>query len=122
MQTFRILVADDDPSVRHVAVMRFKALGYDVDEAENGAEAVRLCIEEGRRYDVILMDYSMPVMTGDEAIRALKAHPATRHIPIIALTANDPTLCEEAGADEVVLKPYSGRQLAALVERLAVAP
>ncbi len=87
----RILIAEDNPLNREIAVELLEDFGFEVDTAENGQEAVQK-IEEGKagQYDVILMDIQMPVMDGYEAtqkIRQLKDCPLST-IPIIAMTAN----------------------------------
>lgn len=94
--------------------------GYAVEGTNNGVEAV----EEARRLlpNLILMDLALPRMNGWDAIRLLKSHPETRHIPIIALTGHvQPKfadLARQAGADTVLLKPCPLHQLLGAVERL----
>jgi len=87
--------------------------GYELLEAENGAEALTTVARQ--RPDLILMDIQLPVMDGYEATRRLKADPATKSIPIIVVTSyalsGDETKAREAGCDAYVTKPYSPRQL-----------
>ena len=80
-----VLVADDSFDSRDMygEILRFG--GYDVLEAENGAEAVDLALS--RHPDVIVMDLCMPRMDGWEAISRLKSNPQTKSIPVVALTA-----------------------------------
>jgi len=87
--------------------------GYEVVEAENGKEALEAVAK--RRPDLILMDIQLPIMDGYEATRRIKADPALRLIPIIAVTSHTTSGGEEkaraAGCDDFVGKPYSPRQL-----------
>lgn len=117
-----VLIAEDH-AMNVVAVRDYlEAKGYRVSVAENGREAIRLAQE--LRPDLIMMDVQMPVMDGIEATRLLRALPDRRlaRTPIIAVTAlamiNDRELCLAAGANEYVAKPYSLRELHALIGRL----
>jgi len=87
--------------------------GYELLEAENGAEALTAVARQ--RPDLILMDIQLPVMDGYEATRRLKADPATKSIPIIVVTSyalsGDEAKAREAGCYAYVSKPYSPRQL-----------
>ena len=75
----RLLITDDDTSVRKVLTRWFEYQGFSVDEAENGRIAVEKCSRES--YDVVTMDNDMPVMNGEEAVREIKA--ANPTLPII---------------------------------------
>jgi CheY-like chemotaxis protein len=68
----RVLIVDDDGGTRHLLALMFLVEGFDVvGEAENGLEAVRMAVET--QPDLIVLDYRMPVMRGDEAARLLRA-------------------------------------------------
>ncbi len=103
----RILVAEDNPINRELAVCLLEAVGAVVDAVEDG----RLAVEQATRvaYDCILMDLQMPVMDGLEATRRLRENPATRQVPVLALTANssreDRARCMDSGMDDVIAKP-----------------
>lgn len=87
----RILLAEDHAINREIMVMLIRQLGMDVDEAENGKEALERFIRSPQGfYSVILMDIQMPVMDGLEAAKKIRAssHPDCSSIPIIALSAN----------------------------------
>ncbi len=112
----KILVVEDDSMNRNMIVHRLAWEGYDVIIAADGAEAVALA--QAERPDLILMDMGLPVMTGWEATRQLKAATAeTAGIPIIALTAyaldTDRAKALAAGCDEYEAKPMQFRQLLA---------
>ena len=87
--------------------------GDTVFEAANGREGIDLAIE--KKPDLILMDIQMPVMDGMEATRLIKAKPATRHIPIVALTGyamdGDKKRMLEAGCDGYLSKPFKIKEL-----------
>jgi signal transduction histidine kinase len=115
-----VLLADDTEMNRHLARILLQRLGWQVTEAENGAEALRLLAE--RRYDLVLMDCMMPVMDGYEACRRLRAAEArdgAPRVPVIALTASaidgDRQRCLDAGMDDYLSKPFTGAQLGAMV-------
>jgi CheY-like chemotaxis protein len=92
--------------------------GDTVFEAVNGREGVDLAIE--KKPDIIFMDIQMPVMDGMEATRQIKANPATRHIPIVALTgyamAGDKKRMLEAGCDAYLSKPFKIKELFQTIE------
>ena len=92
---------------------------YDIVEAENGEQA--LAEAAAKRPDLILMDIQLPVMDGYEATRRLKADPALRSIPVIAITSyalgEDEERARAAGCDDFVPKPYSPRMLLAKVRQ-----
>ncbi len=119
----RILIAEDHPDNREMLTRRLERRGYEVFTAENGAEAVERAKECAP--DLILMDISMPVMSGLEATRALRRIPATQHIAIVALTAHAMESarleCMEAGCDAFATKPVDFAGLLATIESVAAA-
>lgn len=117
----KLLLAEDQPINRKLAVAVLSKRGHTVVPAENGLEAVALFGEE--KFDVILMDIQMPEMDGYRAaaeIRALEARNGGSHVQIVAVTAHalarEHRRCMEAGMDSVLIKPYSPEQLIAAVE------
>jgi two-component system cell cycle response regulator DivK len=120
--TKRILVVEDTEDNRQIMRDLFTNVGYELIEAVTGEEGVRMA--EAERPDLILMDIQLPVMDGYEATRRIKANPALKHIPIIAVTSyalsGDEEKTRAAGCDAYVSKPFSPRQLLAKVrEHLA---
>jgi signal transduction histidine kinase/CheY-like chemotaxis protein len=109
----RILVADDKPELRLLVVKLLRAAGFEVDEVENGYEAVQRF--ETHRPDLILMDLRMPVMDGYRAICRIKSAARGRATPIIALTASAFDDQREAilaaGADDFIRKPIQTVEL-----------
>lgn len=103
----KILYVEDNEDNIYVLENRLKRLGHTVLIARDGATGVQLATREVP--DLILMDLSLPVLDGWEATRQIKAAPATRHIPVIAITANamagDREKALAAGCDEFDTKP-----------------
>lgn len=102
-----ILLVEDNEMNRDMLSRRLERKGYRVVAAHDGGHGHDLAHSE--QPDLILMDMSLPVMNGWEVTRLLKADPATRHIPIIALTAHalatDKVKAIEAGCDDYDTKP-----------------
>ena len=118
--TGRILVVDDiDANVRLLQA-KLQAEYYDVLTAPNGPEALKMAADE--RPDLVLLDVMMPGMDGFEVCRRLKNEPATRHIPVVLVTAldgrGDRITGLEAGADEFLTKPIDDILLFARVKSL----
>ena len=113
----RALVVDDSEINRLVARDMLESLGYGVDVARNGAEAVEAAAQG---YDLILMDCLMPVMDGYEATARIRKV-ERRHTPIVAITASvlpgDRERCLAAGMDEYLSKPLDPEELASIAER-----
>jgi two-component system cell cycle response regulator DivK len=117
----RILIAEDHPDNREMLTRRLERRGYEVRCAENGAEAVDMAKES--LPDLILMDISMPVMSGIEATKMLRQTPDTSGVKIVALTAHAMESarreCMEAGCDDFATKPVDFAGLIALIEKHA---
>lgn len=113
----KILLVEDNEMNRDMLSRRLQKKGYEVVTAVDGVEGVALAVSEAPA--LILMDMSLPVVDGWEATRQLKASPATRSIPIIALTAHamsgDREKALEAGCDDFDTKPV---ELARLLEKI----
>ena len=116
----KILLVEDNEMNRDMLSRRLTRRGYDVVMAVDGAEGVRMAATE--RPTIILMDMSLPGLDGWEATRQLKAAPATRAIPIIALTAHamsgDREKALQAGCDDFDTKPVDLPRLLAKIEAL----
>jgi signal transduction histidine kinase/ActR/RegA family two-component response regulator len=119
-----VLVVEDDATNRMIVCTMLANAGHRFVAAAGGNEAMRLIARGG--IDVVLMDWQMPDMDGLEATRCIRrgaAGPASRGIPIIALTANafaeDRTACLEAGMNDFLTKPVLAGELVERVERWA---
>ncbi len=116
----RLLLAEDNPVNQTVALRQLKKLGYEVDLARDGAEAIRLFQEH--KYPLILMDCQMPEVDGYEATRQIRqlanGHPPVR---IVAMTANamrgDRERCLKEGMDDYITKPVRVEELRAAIEK-----
>ncbi|MDQ6642172.1 MAG: response regulator transcription factor [Actinomycetota bacterium] len=106
----RILVVDDDLTVREVVVSYLRAAGHEVDEAGEGETGLKLFAE--RRPDLVVLDLMLPGIDGLETCRRIRA---TSQVPVVMLTAlgdeGDRVTGLELGADDYVSKPFSPREL-----------
>ena len=111
----RILIADDDERIRELVRLYLEAEGYEIDEAENGNDA----LEKVRHgiFDLVILDLMMPGLDGWTVCKILRKE---TKVPIIMLTAkgeeNDRVLGFDLGADDYVVKPFSPRELSARVK------
>jgi DNA-binding response OmpR family regulator len=113
----RIVVADDEVDVRELVAYRLSRSGYEVIEAQDGEQALRLALADPP--DLAVLDVMMPKLNGYELTRRLRAEPATERVPIILLTARaqeaDVSQGFEAGADDYLRKPFNPDELLARV-------
>src|SRR5215212_2772956 len=116
----KVLLVEDNEMNRDMLSRRLERRGYEVVIAVDGESGLALAGSEAP--DLILMDMSLPVLDGWEATRRLKAEPATRHIPVIALTAHamssDREKALEAGCDDYDTKPVELPRLLGKIEAL----
>lgn len=116
--TKRILIVDDDESMRLLLAEYFRRLGYEVVERKNGAEAFDLAVAQ--RFDCFIFDVTMPGMSGLELLRRVREREVWT--PALFLTARDELSDKEAGfkvgADDYLAKPFNPRELELRVEAL----
>ena len=116
----RILVIEDESDLQQVLDYNLRQTGHDVIAAALGQEGLRLAREH--RPDLVVLDLMLPDLAGTEVCKALKRDPATRHIPVLMLTAKgeeiDRVLGFELGAEDYVVKPFSVRELLLRIQAL----
>ena len=114
-----VLYVEDNEYNRKIVRQLFKSTSYKLLEAVDGEDGVALAQKE--LPNLILMDVQLPKMSGLDATRLLKADARTSHIPIIVITSfalsGDRERAAEAGATSYLAKPYSPRELLALVRQ-----
>jgi len=113
----RILVVEDEEDNRRIVRDLLTSVGYEIIEAVTGEAGVTAA--ETQLPDLILMDIQLPGLDGYEATRRIRANPALRKIPIIAVTSyalsGDDVKAFEAGCNAYVSKPFSPRALLAKI-------
>ncbi len=116
----RVLIVDDAPTVRMYHRQVIEALGVEVDEAENGVEALEKCLV--RAFDLLLVDVNMPKMDGYRLVREVRAHPDLRAIPAVMISTEaaetDREQAFRAGANHYMVKPVRPEALRACVRVL----
>ena len=120
----KVLIADDEPNIVTSLEFLMRSCEYEVRVARDGEEALRMA--EDFLPDVLLLDVMMPRCDGFEVCRRLRGNPATRGVRILMLTAHgrgaeiDRGLA--VGADAYVTKPFSNKELVAMVRGLLPQP
>ncbi len=111
----KLLIADDEENIREVVREYAEFEGHEIDEAENGMEAVSLCREND--YDLVILDIMMPKLDGFSACKEIKKQ---KDVPIIMMSARseeyDKLFGFELGIDDYVTKPFSPKELMARVQ------
>ena len=109
----KILIIEDTENNRVLLTRRLRPRGYDIITAEDAEKG--LLLVESERPDLVLMDVGLPGLNGWDATRQLKSNPATKHVPVIALTAHamdgDREKAIAAGCDEYEIKPIDFNRL-----------
>jgi len=115
---YKILLAEDEPTMRRLMGMLLKRQGHEVIEAENGVPVVDLALKH--QPDIILLDIMMPVMDGFETLRRIRATPDIDDIPVIFLSAKsqieDRVEGLRMGADDYLIKPADPNELMARID------
>lgn len=110
----RILVADDDPVVRHLVASVVKREGYTPITAEDGREAIRI-LQSDAGFDAAVFDMVMPHLEGIDIIRHMRTEKRLMRIPVIMMTSETELKLVkdsfEAGATVFLPKPFTARQL-----------
>ena len=116
----KILIADDSRTFRHLEEELLRRRGYELLQAENGAQAIQLAVQE--LPDLILLDLQMPVMDGAKALAVLKGSDKTSGIPVVMITTvghdAQRDLMLKAGAARFLAKPINGADLLTAIREL----
>ena len=106
LERVSILVAEDDESIREILGLFLRSCGANVEFAENGLQSVQKVLE--KKFDIVLMDLSLPIMSGEKAVDLLRL--AKVSIPIIGVTAYDDEArkkeCLSKGFSDFLTKPF----------------
>jgi two-component system chemotaxis response regulator CheY len=110
----RFLVVDDFSTMRRIVRNLLKELGFtNVEEAEDGAVALQKL--RGGAFDFVISDWNMPNMTGIELLRAIRADPALKHLPLLIITAEakkeNIVEAAQSGASGYIVKPFTAATL-----------
>ncbi|WP_319525587.1 response regulator [uncultured Desulfosarcina sp.] len=110
---YKILTVDDSKTIRMIVKKAFKPYNCELFEGENGVEGLAIAAKE--MPDLIILDITMPVMTGIEMLGKLKAESALKDIPVIMLTAEsgkeNVMQIVKMGVKDYIVKPFKGEQL-----------
>jgi CheY-like chemotaxis protein len=115
----KVLVIDDDWSIRQILQVLLNDLGLDILEARHGSDGLR--IAQQQRPDAILLDWKMPGMDGLTVLQHLRSSSVTKSIPVIMLTSDahllSPAQISQLGVIEVIAKPFESRTLCQRIAR-----
>ncbi len=110
---YKILTVDDSKTIRMIVKKAFKSYNCELFEGENGVEGLAIAAKE--KPDLIILDITMPVMTGIEMLEKLKAEDELKNIPVIMLTAEsgkeNVMQIVKMGVKDYIVKPFKGEQL-----------
>jgi two-component system phosphate regulon response regulator PhoB len=113
----RVLIVDDDPDIREVVAAMLEAVGLVVTAVESGEDALARVVSEA--FDLLVLDWNLPRMTGLELCRILRKTPALVGLPVLFLTANassqDMVEAFASGGDDYVVKPFRAPELGARI-------
>ena len=110
----RVLVVEDDAVFRDWLSQALERRGYTTTQSNNGAEAISLF--SNHDFDVLLVDYRLPFMTGDELAKQIKKIAPEQ--PVIIVTGHPSFRCLDDSADAILFKPFDAGELGQVIERL----
>ena len=117
----RILTIDDSRTIRDMLMVTLSGAGFNVQQANDGQEGIDVLDKE--TFDVVITDINMPKKDGYDVIRAMRANPAHKGVPILVLTTEADTekrqIAREAGATGWMVKPFDPERLVATVRKVA---
>jgi len=114
----KAIVVDDSRSMRAIISKQLRDLGFEVQEAQSGQEALAR-LHENKKTDLVLLDWNMPDMDGFEVLSLIRSEPAHKEVRVMMVTTESEmsqvAVALEAGANEYLMKPFDRE---ALVEKL----
>ncbi len=113
------MVVEDDPNLRAVIRIVLEPKGYEVVEANHGAEALELM--SGGVPDIVLADLKMPVMDGRELVRRMRIQPELMSVPVVIITGNSEAKQSAEFGYRVLVKPFEPRDLINAIESMTCA-
>jgi len=120
MQKAKILIVDDDPDILDILKITLDEENYDVIQASNGEDAVKLIQEKSP--NLVILDYNMPRMNGKEVCQKVKQDFLLQHLPIVMLTGKGEIVDKvhgiDAGADDYIVKPFEPQELLARIRMI----
>ena len=122
----KALVVDDSKTIRIILGRILKGLGYEVCEAGNGKEALKIMESEKAAVNLVLADWNMPEMNGLELLKQLRQDPGLASLKVIMVTTETEldhmVSALEAGANEYIMKPFTKEILKEKLELLGILP
>ena len=114
----KVLIIDDDALIRETVRLALAHAGFDASQSEDSTTALDLI--RGQKPDLVILDLYMPGVSGFELCRALKAHPETKHIPVLIFTGSNETVDViggiDAGAFQYITKPVDSSVLVSKIK------
>ena len=122
----KALVVDDSKTIRMIIKRILIDLGYEVCEAGNGLEALKVLDKEKTAVSLVLADWNMPEMNGMELVKSLRQNPEFASMKVLMVTTETEigqmTAAMEAGANEYVMKPFTKDILVEKLELVGISP
>jgi two-component system chemotaxis response regulator CheY len=119
----KVLVVDDFLTMRRILKNILKQVGFKtMEEAEDGAQALDMIKNADPTFDLIIADWNMPKMTGIELLKAIRADPELKHLPVIMVTAEAQKSrvleAVQAGVSNYIVKPFTAETVKAKLEQV----
>jgi two-component system chemotaxis response regulator CheY len=119
----KILVVDDMAAMRKILKTLLAQLGYkNVDEAEDGKQALEILKQSPNKYGLVITDWNMPNMTGIELVQAIRSDENLKHLPILMVTAEakkeNVLMAIKAGVNNYIVKPFTAETLKEKIEKI----
>lgn len=122
-EDIKILVVDDMAAMRKILKTLLAQLGYrNVDEAEDGKQALEILKQNPNKYGLVITDWNMPNMTGIELVQAIRSDEQLKHLPILMVTAEakkeNVLMAIKAGVNNYIVKPFTAETLKEKIEKI----